>query len=90
MTGLFHGSSAAYLQQQRVLADPLNWSEKVALQGNVCALLPTEQHTVLTKKKSRENYKQLHLGGHEHEVMLKITAVCLKKKKESELSSESL
>lgn len=31
-----------YLQQKRVFADPLNGSEKVALQGNICAFLPTK------------------------------------------------
>ena len=31
-----------HLQQQRVLADPLNGGEKVALQGNVCAFLPSK------------------------------------------------
>lgn len=31
-----------YLQQKGVLADPLNGGEKVALQGNICAFLPSE------------------------------------------------
>lgn len=43
-------AGAQYLQQQGVLANPLNGSEEVALQGNICAFLPSEQHTVLKKK----------------------------------------
>lgn len=31
-----------YLQEKRVLADPLNGGEEVALQGNISAFLPSE------------------------------------------------
>lgn len=38
-----------YLQQQRIFADPLNRCEQVSLQGDICAFLPSQQHTVLKK-----------------------------------------
>lgn len=65
------GSVAAlgqYLQQQRVLADPLNWSEKVTLQGNVCALLSSKQHAVLHRKQKQNELQKLLLKQQSKEV----------------------
>lgn len=50
MTEWQSAAVAWYLQQQRIFADPLNRCKKVALQGNICAFLPSKQHTVLKKK----------------------------------------
>lgn len=54
---IYSAAVVQYLQQQRVLADPLNGGEKVALQGNICAFLPSEQHTVLNRKGKTNNIK---------------------------------
>lgn len=41
------GAVVQYLEQQGVLADPLNGGEQVALQGDLCAFLPSEHHELL-------------------------------------------
>lgn len=47
LLGCLAASERPYLQQQRVLADSLDGGEQVALQRDVRAFLPPQEHAVL-------------------------------------------
>lgn len=56
-------AAVPHLQQQRVLADPLDGREKVALQRNVGALLPSKKHAVLRKRRKQRMTTTLRRTG---------------------------
>ena len=52
------GQGGPYLKEQGVLADPLDGVEQVPLQGDVCAFLPAQEHTVLGKQTQEASLKR--------------------------------